>query len=73
MPPLEFCRTVDRIRFEFFDMPNLQMTVAQIARRWGLDMVLCRAVVDELVRSMFLQTTPSGQLARTDVIHRIGG
>jgi hypothetical protein len=55
---------VERVRGEFIEMPGLQLTVAQAARLWGLDLAACRNVVDVLVESAFLRWTESGKIVR---------
>jgi hypothetical protein len=55
---------VERVRGEFIEMPGLQLTVAQAARLWGLDLAACRYVVDVLVESAFLRWTESGKIVR---------
>ena len=40
---------VDRVRGEFNEMPGLQLTMAQAARLWGMDVVACRHIIDVLV------------------------
>jgi len=55
---------VERVRGEFIEMPGLQLTVAQAARLWGLDLAACRHVVDVLVDSSFLRWTESGKIIR---------
>lgn len=66
MSPLEIHALADRIRSEFMEMPGLRLTMAQAVRLWGLDMPVCRDVIDVLVRSEFLRWTPAGTLARID-------
>jgi hypothetical protein len=57
-------RLVERVRGEFIEMPDLQLTMQQAARLWGLDMPACRHVVEVLVDSAFLRWTDSGKIAR---------
>jgi hypothetical protein len=45
-------------------MPGLQLTMAQAARLWGLDIAACRHVVDVLVASAFLRWTDRGKIVR---------
>ena len=59
-------RLVERVRGEFNEMPGMQLTEAQAARLWGLDLPSCEAVVDVLIRCEFLQRTASGAVARID-------
>ena len=55
---------VERVRGEFIEMPGLQLTMAQAARLWGLDLTACRHVVDVLVESAFLRWTSAGTIVR---------
>ena len=56
---------VDRVRAEFMEMPGLQLTVAQAARLWGLDMASCHKVVDLLIEAAFLRRTQNGKIIRS--------
>jgi hypothetical protein len=47
-------------------MPGLQLTIAQAAKLWGLDLTACRHVIDVLVETSFLRWTPTGKIARND-------
>ena len=55
---------VERVRGEFLEMPDLQLTMAQAARLWGLDSAACRQVIDALVESAFLRWTAGGKIIR---------
>ena len=57
-------RLVERVKGEFVEMPDLQLTMQQAARLWGLDMPACRHVVDVLIDSAFLRWTESGKITR---------
>jgi hypothetical protein len=46
------------------EMPDMQLTMQQAARLWGLDMPACRHVVDVLVDSAFLRWTEGGKITR---------
>jgi hypothetical protein len=54
----------DRVRGEFNEMPGLQLTIAQAARLWGVDVQACRRVIDALVEAAFLRWTPAGTVVR---------
>jgi DNA-binding response OmpR family regulator len=43
-----------RIRSTYFELPGLTLTAEQGARLWELDLELCTAVLDELLRRKFL-------------------
>jgi hypothetical protein len=57
---------VERIRGEFLEMPGLQLTVAEAARLWGLDLKACQHVVEVLVAASFLRWTRNGKIARAE-------
>jgi hypothetical protein len=57
---------IDRIRGEFNEMPGLQLTLAQAARLWGMEVAACRSVVDTLVETSFLRWTATGTIVRSD-------
>ena len=61
---MESATLVERVRGEFIEMPGLQLTMAQAARLWGLDVAACRHVVDALVESAFLRWTEGGKIVR---------
>lgn len=52
-----------RVRGEYFEMPGLYLTVAQAARLWGLEAVVCEALLSRLVASGFLRQTAAGAFA----------
>jgi hypothetical protein len=54
----------ERVQGEFNEMPGLQLTIAQAARLWGLEMAACRNVVDALVEAAFLRWTATGTIVR---------
>jgi hypothetical protein len=53
-----------RVRSEFREMPGMRLTLGQAMRLWDLDRPTCRAVLDTLVASHFLQQDPYGRYAR---------
>ena len=55
---------IKRVRAEYVEMPGLQLTLDQAVRLHGLDRTLCQAVMDRLVREMFLWVKPNGTYAR---------
>jgi hypothetical protein len=62
---MESATLVERVRGEFIEMPGLQLTMAQAARLWGLEITACRHIVDVLVESAFLRWTAGGKIVRT--------
>lgn len=57
---------VTRIREEFREMPGLRLTPAQATRLWGLEIEICRKVIDELVAAAFLRWTPAGAVTKVE-------
>lgn len=53
-----------RIRGEYHEMPGLRLRPEQAMRLWSLDRHTCDRILDELVRSGFLQRDGSGRYAR---------
>jgi hypothetical protein len=45
----------DRIRAEYLEMPGMRLTVEQVHRLSGVDIEICTAVLEDLVRAKFLQ------------------
>jgi len=45
-------------------MPDLQLTVPQAARLWGLEPCACHDIIETLVASAFLRWTPRGTVVR---------
>ena len=55
---MSFATIVDRVRLDFTDMPELELTLPQAVRLWSLGMDDCRYVIDSLVDAGFLAWTP---------------
>lgn len=55
-----------RVCAEFIEMPGLQLTFEQATRLWGIEPIVCRQVIDELVACGFLRRTASGRVMRAD-------
>src|SRR5688572_6067282 len=51
---------VSLVEAEYREMPGLKLTKPQMRRLWGMDTVMCDALVDSLVAARVLQPTPSG-------------
>jgi hypothetical protein len=56
---------LQRIRGEYAEIPDLHLTEHQAHRLWGLDPVMCRALLDCLVRAGFLRRTDKATYIRT--------
>lgn len=63
-PDYAFDELLSRVRGEYLEMPGLHLTVRQAARLWGLEAVVCDALLSRLVASRFLRQTPAGTFAR---------
>lgn len=59
-----FAALLRRVRAEFLEMPDLQLTTAQASRLWALDAVVCGEVLAQLVESRFLVCTRKSVFAR---------
>lgn len=59
--PILFEAALQRARADFLEMPGLRLTLHQARRLWMLDLHLCRAVLDQLVRTRFL-TESTGEM-----------
>lgn len=54
----------DRIRAEYLEMPGMRLTVDQVRRLSGLDVAVCTAVLQDLVRARFLHVAEDGTYRR---------
>jgi hypothetical protein len=54
------------IRAEYLEMPGLHLTRNQVQRLWGLDPVMCDALLEALVGGGFLRKTRAGAYVRAD-------
>ena len=50
----ETARWLQRIRTEYFELPNLHLTLPQMRRLWGLSGSACETLVNALVEQRFL-------------------
>ena len=57
---------IRRVQGEFLEMPGLRLTEAQARRLWGLDAVLCGALLGALVDAKFLFRTRDGAFMRVE-------
>jgi len=55
---------VVRIQGQFLDTPSLHLTLAQAARRFGIDDVSCAAVLGVLVDAAVLARSARGEYVR---------
>ena len=51
---------LDVIRAEYREMPCLSLTKPQMQRLWGLETIVCDALVDALVSAGVLRKTATG-------------
>jgi hypothetical protein len=61
---MNFAAVVDRVRMDFVEMPELELTLPQAVRLWTLGMDDCRFVIDALVDTGFLAWTPRRTIVR---------
>ena len=61
---MSFAALVDRVRMEFVEMPEMELTLPQAVRLWSLGMDDCRYVIDALVDAGFLAWTPRRTIVR---------
>jgi hypothetical protein len=61
---MSFATVVDRVRMDFVEMPEMELTLPQAVRLWSLGMDDCRYVIDSLVDAGFLAWTPKRTIVR---------
>jgi hypothetical protein len=61
---MSFAAVVDRVRLDFVEMPEMELTLPQAVRLWSLGMDDCRFVIDSLVNAGFLAWTPRRTIVR---------
>jgi hypothetical protein len=54
------------IRAGYLDSPSLRLTKTQVERIWGLDALMCDALLAALVDARFLKRTKAGVYMRPD-------
>lgn len=62
---MSFAKAVERVRAEFAEMPDLELTLPQAARLWAVGLDDCRYVLDALVDAGFLRWTSRRTVVRT--------
>ena len=63
-PAMSFATLVDRVRMDFVEMPEMELTLPQAVRLWSLGMDDCRFVIDAIVDAGFLAWTPKRTIVR---------
>jgi hypothetical protein len=67
MSPSCYRQAFDRIRAEYLEMPGMRLTPEQVRRLSGVEMAVCRRILDDLVRAKFLRARADGSyIRRTD-------
>ena len=61
---MSFAAVVDRVRLDFLEMPEMELTLPQAVRLWSLGMDDCRYVIDSLVDAGFLAWTARRTIVR---------
>ncbi len=64
MNTLPYRAAFERIRAEFLQMPGMCLTPGEVERLSGVDRVVCKCVLDDLVRAKFLSALPNGSYSR---------
>jgi hypothetical protein len=74
MNSLPYRQAFERIRGEYREMPGMRLTPVQVERLSGVEISVCRLVLDDLVRAQFLSVRPDGTYARgtADAPSRLG-
>lgn len=63
LPP-DLHSALRRVRADFMEMPDLQVTLAQATRLWGLEPAVCSEVLAVLVDAHFLVRTNKALFSR---------
>ena len=69
---MSFATLVDRVRFDFIEMPGMELTMPQATRLWNLGADDCRHVLDALVDAGFLKWTARRTIIRTGMTLAMG-
>jgi hypothetical protein len=64
--PIAIEELLRRVQGEFLEMPGLRVTEAQACRLWGLDTVMCSALLSALIDARFLFRTRDGAFMRME-------
>jgi hypothetical protein len=64
MNTLPYQQAFERIRAEFLEMPGMRLTPEQVQRLSGVESVVCKSVLDDLVRARFLSICANGTYSR---------
>lgn len=57
---------LELVRAEYLEMPELRLTKREAERLWGLDTLVCEAILEALVALSFLRRTPDNEYVRAD-------
>ena len=60
MTDLPYQQAFDRIRADTREMPGMRLTATQVQRLSGVDISVCKVVLEDLVRAQFLYLDPDG-------------
>ena len=64
--PSTIDQVLRRIQSEFLEMPGLRLTETQACRLWGMDTVMCSALLGALIDARFLFRTRDGAFMRIE-------
>jgi hypothetical protein len=66
---LPYRQAFDRIHAEYLEMPGMRLTATQVQRLSGVELSVCRLVLDDLVRAQFLYAGLDGSYSRAAEEH----
>lgn len=69
MQDLLYRLAFDRIHAEYLEMPGMRLTATQVQRLSGVELSVCRLVLDDLVRARFLYVGLDGSYSRAAEEH----
>jgi hypothetical protein len=64
MTNLSYRQAFDRTRADYLEMPGMRLRAMQVQRLSGVDISVCRLVLDDLVRAQFLYVGHDGSYSR---------
>jgi len=64
--PFDFDAMLSSIRREFFEMPGLRLTEAQVRRLWSLDQHTCAVLLAVLVDAKLLTWRTDGRVMKAE-------
>jgi hypothetical protein len=68
-PQTGVTRWLELIQAEYREMPDLRLSKPQMQRLWGIDALVCDALVDALVTAGILRRTSNGSYITDATAH----